>query len=270
MVSNNIENNDETVIDLVQIAKALWNRKWLIILVAVICAVVGFLGTRLFITPKYSSYFTAYINNHDTSELLTSVTSSDMSARATLANTAAKIANSSSVIDKTASVTGVDKKDIEVKTSVDSSSGILTVRVIMKDRAVVTQCTENLAASLKESTERIVEGSSVQYIDTPQVPDHRYSPSYFKNTIIAALIGAIIICLIIIIIELKDDTLKDSSELEGKFGIPVVGSIPDMENASNKKNGYYSKSYGGYGYSRTKADKKTSTRMAPPKITDMD
>ena len=61
MTGNNIENRDETVIDLAQIAKALWKRKWLIILVVVICAIVGFLGSRLFITPKYSSYFTAIV-----------------------------------------------------------------------------------------------------------------------------------------------------------------------------------------------------------------
>ncbi|MBQ1507634.1 MAG: hypothetical protein IIZ36_04340, partial [Ruminococcus sp.] len=55
---------------------------------------------------------------------------------------------------------------------------------------------------------------------------------------------------------LRDDTVKSDSELEARFSLPVVGIIPDMDNAMST-NGYsYSYDYNyynyeyGYGYDR--------------------
>ena len=50
-VGNNREN--ETEIDLLQLAKALWHKAWAIVLVTLITAAMAFAGTKLFITPLY-------------------------------------------------------------------------------------------------------------------------------------------------------------------------------------------------------------------------
>lgn len=52
-VGNNREN--ETEIDLLQLAKALWHKAWAIVLVTLITAAMAFAGTKLFITPLYTA-----------------------------------------------------------------------------------------------------------------------------------------------------------------------------------------------------------------------
>lgn len=52
-VGNNREN--ETEIDLLQLAKALWHKAWAIVLVTLITAAMAFAGTKLFITPLYET-----------------------------------------------------------------------------------------------------------------------------------------------------------------------------------------------------------------------
>ena len=52
-VGNNREN--ETEIDLLQLAKALWHKAWAIVLVTLITAAMAFAGTKLFITPLYKA-----------------------------------------------------------------------------------------------------------------------------------------------------------------------------------------------------------------------
>ena len=249
----NVNARDESVIDLEQIFRALLRKLWLLILAVIVFAALGFAVTFLFITPKYSTTFTAYVNNHNSTDVLTSLNNSDMSARVTLANTAAKIATSSTVSNKVAMETGVSPSEIGITTSVDSSSSILTVRVIMADKDKVKPVADSLAAVLTEESGRIIEGSSLQVIDMPVEPTGRYSPSYSRNVMLAAVIGFVLMALIIIIIELKDDTLKDAADLENEYGIPVVGAIPDMS-VSGKKSGYGGYGYGyGYGYGGAKS-----------------
>ena len=248
-----INARDESVIDLEQIFRALLKKVWLLILAVIVFAALGFAVTFLFITPKYSTTFTAYVNNHNSTDVLTSLNNSDMSARVTLANTAAKIATSSTVINKVALETAVLPSDIGITTSVDSSSSILTVRVIMTDKDKVKPVADELATTLTEESGRIIEGSSLQVIDMPVEPTGRYSPSYSRNVMLAAVIGFVLMALIIIILELKDDTLKDAAELEHEYGIPVIGAIPDLS-SSSKKSGYGEYSYGyGQGYGNVKA-----------------
>ena len=60
-VGNNREN--ETEIDLLQLAKALWHKAWAIVLVTLITAAMAFAGTKLFITPLYTASAMMYVNN---------------------------------------------------------------------------------------------------------------------------------------------------------------------------------------------------------------
>ena len=265
--NTNANTSNVYYIDLGKIFKELLKRIWIILFVTVVFAVLGLIISMVFITPKYSATFSAYINNHNSNEMLTTVSSSDMSARSTLASTAGSIATSNTVLDEAAALSGMDPEDVDVTTSVNTTSGILTVRAVMADRQKVVEYTENLAKVTGQQVERIIEGSSMQLIDNPEEPEHRYSPSYATNTILAALIGAVIIIIIISIIAIKDDTMRDVSELETAFGIPVVGVIPDLA-SSGKRGGYYSYAYGAYGSKRRAAEKPLQTENTAGAFTE--
>ena len=47
--------DDEVTIDLMELFSALWAKKTIIILSAVFMALVAFVGTKMFVTPKYTS-----------------------------------------------------------------------------------------------------------------------------------------------------------------------------------------------------------------------
>ena len=51
----NVQNNDEVEIDLREILFVLLDKLLVILLVGVLTAGLAFLGTKLFITPKYQS-----------------------------------------------------------------------------------------------------------------------------------------------------------------------------------------------------------------------
>ena len=57
----NVQNNDEVEIDLREILFVLLDKLLVILLVGVLAAGLAFLGTKLFITPKYQSETSIYV-----------------------------------------------------------------------------------------------------------------------------------------------------------------------------------------------------------------
>ena len=57
----NVQNNDEVEIDLREILFVLLDKLLVILLVGVLTAGLAFLGTKLFITPKYQSETSIYV-----------------------------------------------------------------------------------------------------------------------------------------------------------------------------------------------------------------
>ena len=53
--------NEEITIDLTELFLALWNKIHLIILAGILMALVAFVGTKLFMTPMYTSTTSMYV-----------------------------------------------------------------------------------------------------------------------------------------------------------------------------------------------------------------
>lgn len=80
-------NNNEMVIDLVQLAKALWHRAWAIVLAMVIFGGVAFGYARFLITPLYQASAMMYVNNSSINVGSTQVDLNDLTAAQSLVET---------------------------------------------------------------------------------------------------------------------------------------------------------------------------------------
>ena len=68
------------------------------------------------------------------------------------------------------------------------------------------------------------------------MPNGRSSPSFTKNTIFGALIGAVLAVGVIVLQMLMDVRIKSEDDLAKISQMPVLGSIPDF--TSQRKGGY--------------------------------
>lgn len=243
---NRIAGEEENTIDLRPLLRALLRGAWIIILAAVLLGAAAFWGTKMLIAPTYRSSFTAYVNNRTNAESTTSVTSADLSASRSLVQTYAAILTSRTVLEEAAVEAGTNysysQMNQMVSTSVVSDTEIITVYVVSTDPVEARDLAQAIAdvAPLRVST--IVEGSSMQVVDAPVLPTSRYAPNYQRNTMMGALLGAFLAAALIVLRELMDDHVKDEEALEERFGLPVLGSIPNIAEASRKNNDYgYSK-----------------------------
>ena len=72
--------DNEMVIDLVQLAKALWHRAWAILLAMVVFGAAAFSYAYFLITPLYKASAMLYVNNSSLSVGSTKVDLSDLNA----------------------------------------------------------------------------------------------------------------------------------------------------------------------------------------------
>lgn len=247
-----IENaEDEVTIDLRVLAAALRKHAAIILLVGLICGVLAFCGTHMFITPQYQSTFTAYVNNRSYQDSSSAtLSSSDLAASQALVKTYSAVITSRSVLESAASKAGASYDYAELKDMVSTdavdSTEIIEVSVVMPDAKMAAAVAQAISEIAGDYITQIVEGSSMQIVDQPVVPEAIYSPNYMKNALIGVLLGLFLSAGIVVVKELLDDRIKDVNALEDRCGITVIGSIPNMEAVAKIGDSYaYSKKKSG-------------------------
>ena len=218
-------------IDLLEIGRAIWSKFWFVILLTLLGAALAFGITNFLIHPTYRSGFTAYVNNHASGaeNNVSSLNSGDTAASQTLAQTYASIIKSRPVVedamDRISMNVNYDDIAEDITTEVDTDSQLVTLDVTMENATDA----RNLARS------------SMKIVSSPILPDRPYAPSIPKNTAVGAIIGCLLAMVIIIIRHLTDDRIKSVETLEEKYGISVIGTIPNFDHAANDKGnkGYY-------------------------------
>ncbi|MGI5990144.1 MAG: YveK family protein [Lachnospiraceae bacterium] len=243
------QNNEVVEIDLGQLFRAIWKKKWLVILAALVTGIIVFAVNAFIISPTYRVSFTAYVNNHSSSENTSSLSSGDTSAAQSLTYTYAAIITSRSVLVDAANVAGVSYEDTSelsdyVSTQVQEDTQLLTVYVTMKDADLAYAYAQAIASVAPDYISDIVEGSSMKVVSDPIPAEHKYSPRTGRNTAVGLILGALFAMIYVVIRELTDNRVKNEDALAEEFGISVIGTIPDFESAgSAKEYGYYGHYY---------------------------
>ena len=108
-----------------------------------------------------------------------------------------------------------------------------------EDPQVATAIANAYAEVAFEYIPGIVDGSSVKIIDYAVESDKPSSPNIFRNSILSVLLGFIFSCMIVVVREIMDNRVKALEDLPNTDKIPVLGIIPNYEQAMrNLKSSY--------------------------------
>lgn len=252
--TNIMENNDRFLL-IIPLVRAVIKKLWLIILVAALFGTAAYCGTKKLVTPTYRTGFTAYVNNRNQSDgTSTTVSSSDLSASRYLVQTYGEILKSRTVLaaasEKIGSYYSYGQLAQMITVATVDNTEILSVQIEMTDPQQALEVAQAIADVAPEQVATIVEGSSMHIIDAPIYPGGIYSPNYKKNAFLGAFVGGMLVAIGIVLREILDNRIKDVNELEKKYGVTIIGIIPDLVMASKLDNAY------GYGYGKRKEKKR--------------
>ena len=247
----------EVEIDVIPLFKALISNLWLMFLVGVLVGASAFCMAKILVKPTYRSSFTAYVNNQQVQTSKDYLTSSDLSAMKELVRTYSHILTSNTVLTAAAESIGMDVSYSTLKsivsTEIKNDTEIITVNVVTHDPEKSYALADAIAKTAPSYLAEIVEGSSMKIIDYPEVPKSRYQPSYVKYAILGFIFGALAVAIIVLIRHFMDDVVRSEDEIERRFGVPILGVLPDLNAASRSEgnSGAYE-----YGYGSSKPDVK--------------
>lgn len=238
--------NDEIEIDLLRLVRALWRKAWLIVLVTVLFGVATLVGTALFVKPTYKARALMYVNSSNISVggAKVSISQAELSAAQTLVDTYIVIMNTRTTLEEVIEQSGVDytyEQIMEsgmIEAAAVNGTEVFSIDVTSTSPREAELIANTIAKVLPEKIASIVEGSSARIVDYAVVPSEKDGPSLRKNAVIGALLGFVLVCGILVVMELMDEQIHDSDYLIQTYGIPVLAVIPDL--LSNKvTNDYY-------------------------------
>ena len=230
--------DDEVTIDLMELFSALWAKKTIIILSAVFMALVAFVGTKMFVTPKYTSVTKLYVmaKNDDSSA---SAIYSELQSGSMLTKDYMELVKSRPVLEKTISKLNLDMEPEDlvdmIKTDTPTDTRIMSISVESEDPKEAKQIADALRKAVSVQIKDIMNADSVNTVEEGNLPTKASSPSVKKNMVIGALLGLIVSMGLTVLVYVLDDTVKTPDDVEKYLGLNVLTSIPIQEGSSAPK-----------------------------------
>ena len=219
-------------IDVLQLFRALWKRKLVILLVAIITSSVAFAYSTFVIKPEFTSTTRIYVVSRNQEEK-SGLTNQDLQAGSYLVKDYREIILSQDVLEKVVSELKLDltPKGLANKIKVTVPVDTRIVSISVNDR--VPEEASRIANSLREvAAQKIISITRVSDVTTLEEARPAISPSspnIRRNTVIGAGLGASLVIVVVLLIELFDDRVKRPEDIEDVMEISLLGVIPNLD-----------------------------------------
>ncbi len=233
----NQQQDGEVEINLAELIPYLFHWFWLIAIVGLLTAAIGFAISAFVLTPKYQSTTKVYILNKSNDK--DTVTVSDTQLATYLTKDFKELIKSRTVLETVVNECNL-KETAEVlngKISVGNTQDTRIISISVKDenperaQYIANAVREVAAIHLRE----VMDLEAVNVVEEANLPKQPVEPSKRKFTLIGFLIGAVITIAILIIRYYLDDSIKTSEDIERYLGMTTLATIPMFEGAESDK-----------------------------------
>jgi len=220
------EKKDEIEIDLIELLHVFLDKLWVIILCVVIFGGSAFAGTKMLITPKYTASSMIYILTKTTT--ITSLADIQMGKQLTVDYEA--LAKSRPVVERVIKEMDLDYTYEEVvgmiQTENPEDTRILKFKITHTDPEIAKEFANVMAEVTADRVAYIMDTDKPKIVEeavTPKVPS---SPSIVKNTVLGAMIGAMLSAGVIMILYMMNDTIQTEEDVRKYLGLNTLAAIP--------------------------------------------
>ena len=227
-----MKEQDKIEIDVLQLVKVLWKRKFLIVLTAIIAGLVAFAYSSFVIKPQYTSTTRIYVVNRNQADK-PGLTNQDLQAGAYLVKDYREIILSQDVLEKVVADQNLtmDAKTLGKKVSVTVPADTRIVSISVRDSK--PEEASRIANALREvAAQKIISVTRVSDVTTLEEARPATSPSspnIRRNTMMATIAGVGFVTVIVLLVELLDDRVKRPEDIEEVMHISLLGVIPNLE-----------------------------------------
>lgn len=229
--------NEEIVIDVTELFKALRQKLYLILMVGVLTAMLTFWGIKAFVTPMYTSVTKIYIwPGRDKGPVLTQ---NDLKISTSLAADYRELMKSRSVLQKVIIDLDLDMSPQELwsNVSIETIANTRMLNIIVQNEE--PELAKKIADAIREAvgirTPEVMGGYSVFTVEEASSPSVSNAPAIKKDTIYGGMIGLFCAIAVLVMGYLMDDSIKSPKDVEQHLGMSVLASISMEKRPKNLK-----------------------------------
>lgn len=229
--------NDEVEIDLKELFAVVMDKlKW-IVLAGVICAAAAFLGTKLLMTPMYTSSTKIYVLSKQNSEAMSY---NDLQMSTQLAEDCAALIKSRTVTREVIKNLGLNMTEDELAdcVSIGDTSGsgrVIEIAVTYPDALMAQKLADNIREVASDNFVEIMDLQAVNTVEDANLPKAPSSPSVKKYTLLGLLGGIVLAAAVVVIVHITNDKIRTQDDVEKYLGLSVLGVIPDSDEGLNNE-----------------------------------
>ena len=227
-----MKEQDKFEIDVFQLVKVLWKRKFLIVLAAIIAGLAAFAYSSFVIQPQYTSTTRIYVVNRNQADK-PGLTNQDLQAGSYLVKDYREIILSQGVLEKVVAdqSLAMDAKTLGRKVSVTVPADTRIVSISVRD-GKPEEASRSANALREVAAQKIISVTRVSDVTTLEEARPATSPSspnIRRNTMMATVAGVGFVTVIVLLVELLDDRVKRPEDIEEVMHLSLLGVIPNLE-----------------------------------------
>ena len=216
-------------IDALSLLRTIWRKKFLILLTAILTTGLAFAYSAFLATPQYDSTTSLYVVNQS-SDNGAGITNQDLQAGSFLVKDYKEIILSPDVLKNVTTTLGITddiKEKITVNIPVDTRILSISVRDSDPNQAAT------IANTLRdEAAKKIIEVTKVSDVTTLEaaLPAEKPStPQTKRNLVLGFVAGAFLATALVLVLEVLDDRVKRTQDIEEGLGMTLLGVVPHAE-----------------------------------------
>lgn len=216
-------------IDVLLLLKKLWQKKFMISLMAIFMASLALSVSLFLLKPVYTSTTKIYVVNQKDNA---SITTQDLQAGDYLVKDYREILTSKDVLSTVVEQAGLEMTAeallAKISVSVPTNTRIISISVSDLDPSEATRLANTIREVGAEKIKQITKVDEVTTLENAEEPTNPSSPNIKRNTILGGLIGGFLATVLVLVRELLDDRVKRPEDVEETLGLPLLGIVPEM------------------------------------------
>lgn len=237
----NKKNNEAIEINIKELFFLLLKKLWLILMIGLLCALAAGVISKFIITPVYTSSSKLYVINRQNENV---TTWADMESGAFLAKDIMILVKSRPVTEEVIYNLKLNLTDDElasmITVTIPIDTRVMNIKITYTDPQLTKAIVDEVARVSAEQLVSIMEINKITIVEKGNLPESPASPNIGMNTMLGGALGAFLTTVIIIMIQVINDTIRTADDVERYLGLTTLGMVP-KENGfiMNKKSNKY-------------------------------
>lgn len=232
-------------IDLRELFNIFWSKKIQIFLFIFIFMIIGGVYSIGLKMPLYSSSTSLVLAMSDTNEKKKeseeAITTTDITLNSKLVSTYSELIKSKKVLRQVVSNLQIDEDvDIlknKIKVSSVQDTEVIKITVTHANPTYAAKIANEITKVFSKEVNELYKINNVYIVDEAEIQNSPSNINHIKDIILFAMVGLVISSAYVFVLNMLDNTIKSSEDIEKQFDIPVLVTIPLIEAFKNEKGG---------------------------------